>query len=403
MTRFRIEDIVHPEMHMVAKQFVCAICLNIVEEPVQTACSHIFCRACLSPCTLCPSCREPVDSNQVKGLGECNKPMMRLMQDIKVHCPYQNEAACTSLEKPSDKAVGDQASELQSIARPLKQARTHKDEVSEESDVPTPCDWTGSYGDLLVKHLQECPHHWITCPLGCGASFRRRHAASHSAVCAKSFEKCNICGKQVRPEDMATHRKDAAELHVQILEEKLASKANQAESEVTLSDRLLQVEKSITSLAKTSYVGETIKRRTDEVKDEIKQELWDCMRKKIAWKIDNWPSVHRLKRRGQYLTSNEFTLRGYPDLILWFYPNGDTSPDQASDEGWCSLWVWAESAKDDDIVFEATISPHSGVVHKMKLPAGHSNSGWPNFCKVPSTSLESLEITLKLIEYAEKI
>ena len=41
---FKIEDIVHPDAQIIAKQFECGVCLCILDEPVQTVCDHIFCR-----------------------------------------------------------------------------------------------------------------------------------------------------------------------------------------------------------------------------------------------------------------------------------------------------------------------------------------------------------------------
>ena len=51
--------------------------------------------------------------------------------------------------------------------------------------------------------------------------FTNAHLPSHEANCAKSFEKCEICGEWVRPGQMPEHNRQTAELHVQLLQEKL--------------------------------------------------------------------------------------------------------------------------------------------------------------------------------------
>merc|ERR1740121_1050615 len=91
--KFLIDDIVLPESLEVAKQFDCAVCLHIAQDPVmQTPCGHVYCKECLAPCRVCPQCREPFDSVSVKPLSEVNKMGMRFMHGIKVRCPYATAA-----------------------------------------------------------------------------------------------------------------------------------------------------------------------------------------------------------------------------------------------------------------------------------------------------------------------
>jgi len=79
---------------VVAKQFNCAVCLYIVQEPVmQTACGHVYCQSCIAPCQICPMCREPLQRDSVKLLSDVNKMGMRLMHDIAVRCPYTSEGS----------------------------------------------------------------------------------------------------------------------------------------------------------------------------------------------------------------------------------------------------------------------------------------------------------------------
>jgi hypothetical protein len=85
---FKIEEIVHPDARIIAKQFLCNVCLCIVDEPVQTQCNHIFCQACVAPCLACPSCRAVFSEKKFGLLRECNEPLMRMLHEIKVwSCP----------------------------------------------------------------------------------------------------------------------------------------------------------------------------------------------------------------------------------------------------------------------------------------------------------------------------
>ena len=45
--------------------------------------------------------------------------------------------------------------------------------------------------------------------------------AVHDQTSVKLSEKCKVCGELVRPDEMARHRRDSAELHVQLLEDML--------------------------------------------------------------------------------------------------------------------------------------------------------------------------------------
>ena len=95
------------------------------------------------------------------------------------------------------------------------------------------CTWTGSYGDLLAKHLAVCPFIEIDCPHGCGQRFRRGELSAHGESCEKGFEECTICKQMVKIRcgrsvgramnlGMAQHRTEAAETHVKILEARVS-------------------------------------------------------------------------------------------------------------------------------------------------------------------------------------
>ncbi|CAE8680387.1 unnamed protein product, partial [Polarella glacialis] len=136
---------------------------------------------------------------------------MRMMHDLKVWCPYHPEAKSSSAHRSaasSEAAIDERTN--------AKRART---------GVPEMCDWEGSYTDLLAKHLQECPFHIVLCPQGCGQSIRRKDIQTHAPECPKNFEMCAICSEQVRFGEMAAHRSKKAELHVQLLEAKLAQQS----------------------------------------------------------------------------------------------------------------------------------------------------------------------------------
>jgi hypothetical protein len=42
---FSLELVLSPEAHCV--EFTCAICCQLVEYPMHTSCSHVFCQDCI--------------------------------------------------------------------------------------------------------------------------------------------------------------------------------------------------------------------------------------------------------------------------------------------------------------------------------------------------------------------
>merc|ERR1719198_1374485 len=97
----------------------------------------------------------------------------------------------------------------------------------------------------------------------------------------------------VKPGQMPEHRREAAELHVQLLEERL----EEQQSHVT----------SITRL------------RAEDIKYDVQKQL--C--KKVVWKIRGARSLmnHPDYPKGEYLQSPKFSLVGI-DLYLMLFPKG---------------------------------------------------------------------------------
>jgi len=90
-----------------AVKFTCSICLEVVQKPVATACSHIFCSTCIGPYLvkgaselasigLCPMCRKtiahgtmkPVDSEYSLALKSLK---VKCLQNTSLGCPWQDE------------------------------------------------------------------------------------------------------------------------------------------------------------------------------------------------------------------------------------------------------------------------------------------------------------------------
>ena len=149
--KFRLDDIVQQQSMDLAEQFVCVGCLHVTVVPaMQTSCGHLYCGECLASCKLCPVCREPLNASSAKLLHEVNKMGMRMMLDFKV-CYFHSKTV---------EIVSCRATRL---------------EVASPHHFADRCTWQGgSYGDLLAKHVCECPRQEVDCPHRCAAVDVRR-------------------------------------------------------------------------------------------------------------------------------------------------------------------------------------------------------------------------------------
>ena len=109
-----------------------------------------------------------------------------------------------------------------SSAGPAKRRRIEGDENYEAgigaSDEPQNCPWQGSYGDLLSKHVAECPNWAVSCPRECGQTMPRRALKQHETTCTRMAVTCKICGEAMRPEELGAHKVANSELHATLLE-----------------------------------------------------------------------------------------------------------------------------------------------------------------------------------------
>jgi DnaJ family protein C protein 7 len=75
----------------VLDEFVCAVCCQLAEEPLYTACAHVFCQACLtewlSHKAVCPKCNFTLNYHQVGALKTECPLAWRLLGRLRCRCP----------------------------------------------------------------------------------------------------------------------------------------------------------------------------------------------------------------------------------------------------------------------------------------------------------------------------
>lgn len=87
-------------------EFVCKICLQLVEFPVYLqTCHHVFCKACIDSWfktqasqgepPVCPTCKANVSTGRVRDLKDAEPLAWRVMGRIRVKCPLGRSSGCT--------------------------------------------------------------------------------------------------------------------------------------------------------------------------------------------------------------------------------------------------------------------------------------------------------------------
>ena len=144
----------------------CPVCFEIVLEPVQTSCGHLFCTKCVRGVTKCPACREPFTSVP----DHFNN---RRVLSLRVKCPFTANGC---------KWVGD-----------LGDVGDHVAARCKFQTKPCPyCEFTTIQKEKLQQHLTSCDSHTFQCPNGCGAAPSRRGFSQHLEECPEQLVYCKF-------------------------------------------------------------------------------------------------------------------------------------------------------------------------------------------------------------------
>ena len=144
----------------------CPVCFEIVLEPIQTSCGHLFCKKCVEGVTRCPSCREQFTSVP----DHFNN---RRARSLRVKCPFTANGC---------KWVGD-----------LGDVGDHEAARCEFQPKPCPyCDFTTTQKEKLQKHLDTCDSHTFRCPNGCEAAPSRKDLDKHLEECPEQLIDCKF-------------------------------------------------------------------------------------------------------------------------------------------------------------------------------------------------------------------
>ena len=306
LQRLKVDDIVHPDDRVKAREYECPICLGIppTSSVVLTACcQNITCTECIAPLEACPNCRTGFEGDSTKTVP-LPAIVHRILHNIKVVCPFSHTSRDATGPENSSSSNDIQATGGAGGGICTENPR---DGGGSSEHADSCCDWTGNYGDLLTKHIAECVYAEIDCPHGCGERFLRGQLSTHEEGCEKGYEECAICGVMVKIGGMAGHQAEAAEAHVKILSgEILDLRALVAERDAVLA-------------------------KVDGVKADVdligKLIAVNGLGPRVSWKVKTDEVFEKCKEKGDSFVSPEFDV-GACKFSIWFEPlGGINSPD----------------------------------------------------------------------------
>ena len=173
----------------------CPVCFEIVLQPAQTSCGHLFCKMCVEGVAVCPVCREEFTSVP----DHFNS---RRVRSLRVKCPFTANGC---------KWVGD-----------LGDVGDHEAARCEFQTKPCPyCDFTTMQKEKLQQHLIKCDRHTFQCPNGCGAAPSRKDLDQHLEECPKQLVRCKFsilgCDAEIPRKSIGHHVATSAEHSTEFL------------------------------------------------------------------------------------------------------------------------------------------------------------------------------------------
>ena len=193
----------------------CPICLELVSDPLQTSCGHLFCGECIKDIEQCPIDREDFTTTQ----DHFNR---RRLRSFKVKCPNSErgckwqgdlgdaeghtEGTCISQEIECTKGCGNKM-QRQDLSGHLCQACPLRN-----YNCPH-CQLQGTYKSITTSHFTFCGDFPLSCPAGCHRCIPRKKMATHlQQTCPMEFVECEYkmlgCSELVRRKASKEHAAD---------------------------------------------------------------------------------------------------------------------------------------------------------------------------------------------------
>ena len=177
----------------VLEELKCPICLELVSDPVQTSCGHLFCGKCIINTQNCPVDRKRF----TKTTDHFNK---RRLGNFRVLCPNSEKGCEWEGELRAAEDHTATTCEYQVVrchrgcAEEMERRRlgVHLQESCGCRQYVCPhCTHIGTYDDIITSHFTTCGSFPLPCPAGCKERVTRSTAAHHlSSTCPEELVEC---------------------------------------------------------------------------------------------------------------------------------------------------------------------------------------------------------------------
>ena len=199
------------------EELKCPICLELVYDPVQTSCGHLFCGKCIKETKICPLDRKKCTSH----LDNYND---RRVCNLKVKCPNKGrdcqwQGDLGGAARHTEVDCKYQTVECNNEGCDVKVERRH---LLDHMNYACPqrkykcphCGKEDTFLEVTTTHFTTCDDMPLLCPSGCGSrGLVRRNMAQHlSTECPDELVACTYaiagCEEIVKRKDLQQHVHD---------------------------------------------------------------------------------------------------------------------------------------------------------------------------------------------------
>ena len=268
------------------ERFLCPICQEILYEPVQTSCGHLFCGKCLKrvQSKKCPSCRAEFEEEPRR-----DKFNEREIKNLIVKCQNSSrgcewEGELGNVESHQNGVCGYQLVQCDNkcgAEMERREVEEHEEDHCELRRYVCPyCRLgVGTYKYITSKHFKECYRFPLDCPNNCGEKeIRRRDMSSHLYACPEEVVPCRYqslgCKVRLPRKQMEDHLKDK-DTHLDIAmatTSELVTKLNKVESKYSVS--ISNLEKQVDALLKKTSTKVELPPPVPPSKPWLKEDLF---------------------------------------------------------------------------------------------------------------------------------